>query len=515
MTRIALSLLVLFLIATLPAPGASAQKKTDRPLRMAVLGAPASVARLCTHLYGGGFESKAPLFETLVKRSPEGRLLPGLAAGWELRDEGRSVILTLRKGIMFHDGRPMDAEIVRWNFRCWSGQPLHAWLRATRRIRKVTALGPDRVRIDLDRPYALLPDLCAMNPTGILGPGSLDRRGAYEKPVGTGPFRFVKAEDGCRVLHYARFRPGEEESDGRGLLDLVRFPEAEADRAVDALLAGDLDIIADSWITRVPRDRIAKLKADPAVQVTESPGSAVMILHFNLRSGPASEKRIRRKIRQRVDRKALVRAVHHGHADPCFSLSAPTVKVWPRSRVAPVEEEALPPRKIPLRFLIKKGIAREVDLAPPLVAQLESAGFEVVVVSREEGDPYNRAVAEGLYDLRLDRTFGLPYDPYITLVYRFLPPTGPPASESSPAFGAHRDLIRLIEKATHHPDLEGRMRVYRKIQDLVDEEALAIPLYVPRRVAVVRAGLEPPVFGSDIYHLDLAPVLDAKTPLRR
>ena len=85
-----------------------------------------------------------------------------------VKDGDKTLVLTLRKGAAFHDGRAVDAEIVRWNFQCWIGQPSHSWFLAGRRIKKVVAEARDRVRIEMDRPYALVPDLCAINPTGIL-----------------------------------------------------------------------------------------------------------------------------------------------------------------------------------------------------------------------------------------------------------------------------------------------------------------------------------------------------------
>ena len=41
---------------------------------------------------------------------PEGRRIPGLAAEWEASEAGLTWRLTLREGVIFHDGRPMDAD---------------------------------------------------------------------------------------------------------------------------------------------------------------------------------------------------------------------------------------------------------------------------------------------------------------------------------------------------------------------------------------------------------------------
>jgi len=483
-------------------PAGAEEREEAGALRMAVFGPPVNPKHLTPLKYGGGFETKTLLFETLVKRDVVGNLVPGLASSWKLLDGGKAMVFTLREGAMFHDGSPVDAAAVQVHFKRWVNMPEHGWLRASLHIREVTVPEPGQIRIDLDQPYALLPDLCAMNPTGILGPGSANRHGFFEKPVGTGPFRFLGVLGEGRVLRYARFCPGMEKARVGDLLNLVFFPELEERNAVAALVRGEIDVLVDTWSTHVPRQSIAALKANPEVTVTEVPGSTVMHLNFNLKKGPASDARLRHKIRASIDREALIQDVEMGHADPCFSWSAPTVKIWPRSRVGPVNIKDCPPLENPLRLLVAGEDLRQLELVPHLVRQLVCAGL-AVKVEEKRGVAYTRALKAGEYDLSLDRTWGLPYDPYITLVARFLPPRAPSAG-SHKFTGIHRGLARYVEEATRLPKLVDRMKVYRKIQDLMDGEALLVPLYVPRRVTVVRAGLKTPGIDNDIYRLDLS-----------
>lgn len=505
--------LALLVIGSLSLPGHGLCAQEPPPLRLALAGPRVPVARLCPHLYEGGFAVKTLMFETLVKRDAEGRIIPGLAVSWEFLNSGRSAILNLRKGAVFHDGNPVNAAIVRWNIQCWAGRPLHAWLPAARHIKQVTVLAPDKVRIDMDQAYALLPDLCSMNPSGILGGGSVNAKGYYEKPVGSGRFKFLQARDEGRLLCLIRCRAGQPASGARGRLDVAIFPEDDPDAAVDALLEGKVDLVVDTWLTRVARARIASLEKNPDFRVVEGPGSPVMVLQFNLRNGPAADRELRLKIRSLIDRDALIRAIEHGHADPCFSWAAPTVKVWPRSRLRaePTKAEESPPinSRAPLRLLIEKGKARVAEALPHVVKQLERGGLEVKVLALDGADHY-RARSTGEYDVQLDRTFGVPYDPYLSLVYRLMPPEETKASKSEAPPEVFSALSGLVEEVQRLTDIEDRIEVYRKIQDLMDREAAVIPLYVSRRVAVVRADLEPPRFDHDVYRLDLEPVLDSR-----
>jgi peptide/nickel transport system substrate-binding protein len=55
------------------------------------------------------------VFEHLVEISKEGTLVPGLATGWRWLDD-RTIEMTLRQGVTFHNGEIFDAEIVKLNW---------------------------------------------------------------------------------------------------------------------------------------------------------------------------------------------------------------------------------------------------------------------------------------------------------------------------------------------------------------------------------------------------------------
>src|SRR5689334_24417372 len=56
------------------------------------------------------------LYDTLLSPTKDGQgVEPGLATKWELSDEGKSVLLTLRPDVKFADGSPLTAEDVKWS----------------------------------------------------------------------------------------------------------------------------------------------------------------------------------------------------------------------------------------------------------------------------------------------------------------------------------------------------------------------------------------------------------------
>ncbi len=55
------------------------------------------------------------VFEHLVEFNKDGSLVPGLATSWRWLDD-RTLQVTLRQGVTFHNGEVFDAEIVKLNW---------------------------------------------------------------------------------------------------------------------------------------------------------------------------------------------------------------------------------------------------------------------------------------------------------------------------------------------------------------------------------------------------------------
>ena len=495
------SLILCFVV--LPACVGRPPSVDDRPLRtlrVAVRADFGDSASLSSLSYGGGFETKTWLYETLIRRGADGRILPGLAESWEFDESGADVRLTLRRGAMFHDGSACDAAAVRDHFERWIHQPEHAWLGACDVIQRVEAEDDRTLRITLSRPYALLPDLCATNPCAVLGPGSFDSSGGFLQPIGTGPFRYRSSGADGRVHSYERTADGMP-------LELLRFGPDES--PLEALLQGRLDLLVGGWIERVPRDRIAALELDPRFAVRDAAGSSVVYLSFRLQlNAPTADASVRRRIAATIDRHDLCQEVELGHADPCHAWGAPTIRTWPR----PTHEDETIGTAVdageragaPLRLLLEAGHRTEA-LGTRLARQLRSAGFDVAVDRRGRSE-MRAAVDAGNFDLRLEETWGLPYDPILSLRARFLPPPEAPTASTFQHTGVDPRLIALIESASAEPRQSDREEIFREIQALLTREALIVPLLVPRRVAVMRREIEGVRLDPDLYRLDLREV---------
>lgn len=442
--------------------------------------------------YVGGFPTKTLALETLVARAADGRFVAGLASSWE-RVEG-GIEFELREGARWHDGRAVTAADVANDLRRWVGRTEHGWLRATRAIASVRAVGARRLRLGLGDELDPLADLCAVNPCSVTGPGS----------AGTGPLRWVGPREGGRVLRYAFVDDGTP-------VDLVRFEAEDEDGPVDALLAGDVDVVADMWMESVPRGRIDSLQGHGDLTVATVPGSAVWSLRFRLDGGPTEDAGCRRALAAMVDREALVIDAEEGRARVCSTWAAPGMgAVWPGEGGDAPGGAALTTRTFDL--VVPAGDRRRAALGRALVAQFRAGGVDVALREVAAGDGYERVVASGDYDMRLETTWGAPYDPELSLSAAF---PAPPADGPRPVAGSPEEFGALVEAWRRLGDPAERLEAARELQRSMDREAFVVPLLVPDRVVVARRGLPVEVAGPDPYHFDVEALRRAATQRAR
>jgi peptide/nickel transport system substrate-binding protein len=450
------------LAAEAPAPSA--------PLRVGVVGMRRAEPTITPLVYHGGFTVKSLVFETLVRIDDEGRPAPGLATSWERSADGQRWTFHLRPGARFHDGRPCDAAAAKAHFDRWLGKPEHAWLGMNARVDRIEAPHPTRLDFVMKEPYPLLRDLVAINPCAISA-------GGPETPVGSGAFRVERHAPGVATLLSPT---GEGRRVEVRLLDggdhVVLSPIA-------ALKSGQVDLVMDGWVPQIPREEARDLGQGEEFRVEASPGSLTVFLDFNRQTGPFRDRDARLRLAAAIDRDALVQEASAGFAEPRETLFA--VPAWPARRVVALPEAPDAP-SASARFLVHDLDPDHIRLALAIARQARRTGFDldVVAVPRPE---YVRRKGDGDYDLILSTTHGIPYDPHMWLVSRFL---------AEPALGP---LVR----ATFDAEGEALAARYAEIERRIEADALLVPLLAPQRLAVMRRGVEGVKLGRNAYAVEL------------
>jgi peptide/nickel transport system substrate-binding protein len=135
------------------------------------------------------------MFDQHVPQDSLQSIVPDLATGWTWNEEGTELTLPLRKGVMWHDGKPFTAKDVQCTWDLLAGtssekfrvNPRKSWYR---NLERVTMNGDYEVTFHLKRPQPAFLTALASGFTPIY-PCHVPPRDIRQHPIGTGPFKFV------------------------------------------------------------------------------------------------------------------------------------------------------------------------------------------------------------------------------------------------------------------------------------------------------------------------------------
>src|SRR3984893_7418611 len=251
------------------------------------------------------------LFDALLTRDEHLNVQPGLAERWEIPDP-LTYVFHLHPGVTFHDGRPLTSRDVKWTLdSLLEGKIRSTKAAAYRFIDHIDAPDDLTAVFHLKEPNSTLLWNLSEGASGIVPYGSLDE--ITRQPVGTGPFRFVSAEQDKEVI-LAR---NDDYWGTKPRLRRIRFtivPDATT-RALE-LRKGS----ADAAINALSADTVVALEREPNLQIERAPGTVLSYLAFNLHDSVLKDVRVRQAIAYALDRSPLLQYIWRGFAQPAQSI---------------------------------------------------------------------------------------------------------------------------------------------------------------------------------------------------
>jgi peptide/nickel transport system substrate-binding protein len=241
------------------------------------------------------------MFSSLTSLDRDFQPQPDLAQSWTQPDP-KTYVFQLRKGVLFHNGREMKADDVKFSYERIVGLGGKSkWYTLLLDLDRVEVVDDYRVRVTLKNPSA--PFLANIAFAMIVARENVDRIGL--EPIGTGPFRFVERVPNSHVLvrRWDRFYvPGQPK------VDEIRWvPVVEPATRVANLKTGTADIVSE-----VPFEALRDLRATPGVAIHEPKASSAYAVILLKHAAPLNNKKLRQALAQLVDRDALNRAVYFG-----------------------------------------------------------------------------------------------------------------------------------------------------------------------------------------------------------
>ena len=249
------------------------------------------------------------IFEGLVKPDADGNIIPAVASGWTVSEDGLIYTFTLREGITFHDGSPVTVGDVVYSLkRCAglldNGEP--ARVKPLTCITAVEAPDEQHVAVHLGQPNA---DLLAYLTAAVI-PEHYD--GQATRPVGTGPYRFVSrnVQENVVLERYEGYWGT------RPYLDRITLKVIAPDAMIAALESGAVDFAHHLTVA------MANQLSD-RVKVQEGTSNIVQAIYLNNEYEPLKNEKVRQALCYATDRQTILDLVADGCGTPVGSSMYP------------------------------------------------------------------------------------------------------------------------------------------------------------------------------------------------
>ncbi|MDE3004124.1 MAG: ABC transporter substrate-binding protein [Gemmatimonadota bacterium] len=454
------------------------------------------------HIVSDGLAARSiikTIYDALVEWDADGNYQPALAERWEVSDDARTWTFYLRDGVTFHNGEVLRAsDVVATMGRvldpsiggAFGTEGVYASYLGTAQI---SAVDDRTVRIVTEDPMADLLDLVVDMP---ISPES-ELMALPDSYVGSGPYRIVEHSE-------ARLVTAAHDGHWRGTptyADIYWGAEADAEARVSAVLNGRAHLAAGIGISG--RDRI---EADGGASAYEMNSALAIIFMLNAFEGPTADARVRQALNLALDRNAIIADIVEGAAQPLsgyltpghFGYNPQTLPYpYDPDRARALLAEAGYPEGLTLSFDIPQVMPDEMpELSRRMVDQYRDVGITLEIVEHEDRSGYSQMVR------RKEIANGAGFDSSPWSTYRVLREKIHSELQGPWWEGYENpEVDALIEEAQGMVSVSDRQAIYRRIYQIVRDDAPWIFLYNPTLYWGVAEGVEwmPRVDGLMVF----------------
>jgi len=252
------------------------------------------------------------VYSRLFRKNEAGEPVEDIVEEWEQTDP-TTYRFCIRKGIRFHDGRPLDARDVRYTFWSMMDPALGSPLRSSyQMIESIECPDPYTLLFRLSEPYASLLinlDLGILaRPTGQGAEGQ-DPAGH----IGSGPFQFVSWTQN----HEIRLKANPGYFGGAPRIREILFKIVPDDTVrILELRKGTIHLLQNDIEPEVLRS----LERDSRFTVQKRQGTNYSYMGFNLKDPILGSLKVRQAIAHAIDRKAIIEHLLGGFAVPATGV---------------------------------------------------------------------------------------------------------------------------------------------------------------------------------------------------
>jgi peptide/nickel transport system substrate-binding protein len=361
----------------------------------------------------GGFLYGRTVFDPLAIVTAAGKLEPYLAQSITSNPDYTVFTITLRPGIVFHDGTPLNSAALQLNLEKQQASILTG--PAFQNIESTKISGPLSVTVTTKTPWEEFPYFLAEAQTGyIAAPSMLNNQNGYSttNPVGTGPFVF---KQWIPNSHFTAEANPNYWRKGFPYLSSITFkPIIDPDSRVDALESGTIDIMHTNTPQNFPtfRHNHKYSYVDNSGSILGQPD--VNCIMLNTAAPPFNNHTLRTAMAKASNSKTYAKVIDINLNEPMSGMFLPgspyyTKTAYPaydlagaKKLVKQIEKETGKPVSFTLTSTNNSYVERAAQF---LQQEWGDAGMKVSIVIQEQNDLINSALA-GKYQAVTWRQFG-------------------------------------------------------------------------------------------------------------
>ncbi|MGH7660828.1 MAG: ABC transporter substrate-binding protein [Vulcanimicrobiaceae bacterium] len=448
----------------------------------------------------------ALVFSTLVIAGDKGHIIGDLATGVPtlanggISVDGKTILYHLRHGVTWHDGKPFTSRDVAFTWRLVMNPRNNVFFReAYEVVDRIDTPDDWTVVVHLKHRWppfvtrfftSLQEGAKVILPEHLLaGEATINQSPFNAKPIGTGPFKFVRWERGRGI----ELAANENYFRGRPKLDGIRFIEIpDENTMLNETRAGDVDLPS------VSSNSLPFYKSIPGVVTELWPWNAETVLALNDSRTGLRHVEVRQAIVRAIDFNAVIAKITHGVDAIAHDIVPPTAIGYVDNPPYPYDPAAARrlleqngwklgsdgvrkkgDERLEFTFYSVTGSASARAIAVQLQAWFRAIGIALDIKESpyDQIFSYDGPVQTGKYDMA---TWGytLPWDPD-NLVYLGCDRV-PPKGENVFRF-CDRQIDDGERRGLQSDDPRERTRVYAQVERRIREMVPYIPLYLARR----------------------------------
>lgn len=286
----------------------------------------------------------ALVYDSLLKLNSKIELEPAMAEKYEISEDGKKVVFTLRDGLKFHDGKPVTSKDVKFTLEA-IGSPdyegdLQSYVQSIDGFKELQEgketeikgiVCKDDKTVEINFLVSYSPVLINIGTLGILPQhiwGSVpvkewaNKADLLAKPIGSGAYKLEEFKAG----EFVKLSANEDYYKGAPKLKTFTFKVVKEETASAELINGSIDLADVSSI----KSADIKTMKDSGVEVKQYPNSKIQYMGFNLRNEILKDINVRSAVAYGIDRQSILKGLLEGKGVIINTPMVPSLWSYPK-----------------------------------------------------------------------------------------------------------------------------------------------------------------------------------------